>query len=199
MSFLNSRSIIALGGAAVLALSACGSDEADSTGAESVSIAEQWSREPVDGQSNSAVYGVLTNDGDSVVTAVSATSSATDTVELHEVVMNDEGQMTMREKDGGYEIPAGGSITLEPGGLHIMMLGIDPATYPDPVPVTLEFDDGSSIEFTAEVRAVDGMAMDMDHGDMEMDEMDHSEMEMDDGAMDEMDDGAMDEMEDGEG
>ncbi len=174
----SSRCVLALGAASVLVLAACGSDDdSGSSGGESVTIDDPWSREPVDGQSTSAVYGVLANDGDGVVTVVSATSPVTDTVELHEVLMNDEGQMSMQERPGGYEIPAGGSVTLEPGGFHIMMLDIDPAEYPEDVPVTLEFDDGSTLDFTAEVRAVDGM---------DMGDMDHDDMEMDDGAMDEM-------------
>ena len=35
-----------------------------------------------------------------------------------------------------------------------MMFDIDPATYPKMVDVTLSFDDGSTIDFTAEVRAI---------------------------------------------
>lgn len=156
------------------ALTACGSDDA-TPASDSVTITETWSRQPVEGQTTSAFYGVFTNDGDTAVTAVAATSDVSDTVELHEVVMNDDGTMTMRERDGGYEIAAGESITLEPGGLHVMLLDIDPATYPDVVDVTIEFDDGSTIDVSGEVRAVDGM------GDMENGEMDDGEMEMDEG------------------
>lgn len=35
-----------------------------------------------------------------------------------------------------------------------MMFDIDPATYPKMVDVTLSFDDGSTIDFMAEVRAI---------------------------------------------
>ena len=124
--------------------------------------------------------------------AVAATASVSDSVELHEVVMNDDGTMTMRERDGGYEIAAGESITLEPGGLHVMLLDIDPATYPDEVDVTLEFDDGSTLDVTGEVREVESMDMDHDHeGHDDHEDQDHDhdgddheghddEMEMDD-------------------
>lgn len=185
-------------GAVALGLSACGSDDADDESDDTeqteeasgdVSIADPWSREPADGQSSSAVYGVVTNGTDETITAVSATASVSDTVELHEVVMNDEGQMTMREKDGGYEIAPGDSLTFEPGGPHIMLLDIDPATYPDAVDVTLTFDNGNAIAFRAEVRALDGDAM----GDMDMDDMDG--MDHNDGETEEMDMDGM-EMED---
>ncbi|MEM9042897.1 MAG: hypothetical protein AAGD33_23675, partial [Actinomycetota bacterium] len=52
-----------------------------------------------------------------------------------------------------------------PGGFHIMLLDIDPAEYPDEVDVTVEFEDGSTLDFTAEVREVEGMDMEMDHSD----------------------------------
>jgi copper(I)-binding protein len=94
--------------------------------------------------------------------------------------------MMMQEKEGGYEIAAGETLTFEPGGAHIMLLDIDAATYPESVDVTLTFDDGSSIDFTAEVRAIDGGgAMTMDDGEMDDGEMDDGEM--DDGEMDDMD------------
>jgi copper(I)-binding protein len=156
-----------------LGLAACGSDDAssdDATPAESeVSIADPWSRQPADGQTATAVYGVVTNAGDEDITAIAASTSVTDTAELHQVIMNDEGQMSMSEKEGGFTIEAGASFTFEPGGPHIMMFGIDPATYPEMVDVTLSFDNGSTLDFTAEVRAIgDDAAAEMD-GEMEED------------------------------
>ncbi len=133
------RRSIALAAVAVLGLAACGSDDDTASGddteqaasAADVTIADPWSRQPADGQTTSAVYGELTNNTDETITAISATASVSDTVELHEVLMNDEGQMSMQEKEGGYEIAAGETFVFEPGGPHIMLLDIDAATYPD--------------------------------------------------------------------
>ena len=159
-----------------LALAACGSDDAATsdtaaptqaaTSDEAVSIADPWSRQPAEGQSTSAVYGVVTNNGDEDITAIAASTSVSDTVELHQVTMNDEGQMSMSEKEGGYVVPAGESFTFEPGGPHIMLLDIDSATYPDMVDVTLQFDNDTTLDFTAEVRAIgDDMDGEMDGAD----------------------------------
>jgi copper(I)-binding protein len=149
-----------------LGLAACGSDDAssdDATPAESaISIADPWSRQPAEGQTNTAVYGIVTNAGDEDITAIAASASVTDTVELHQVIMNDEGQMSMSEKEGGFTIEGGASFTFEPGGPHIMMFGIDSATYPEMVDVTLTFDNGSMLDFTAEVRAIDDAMAEMD-------------------------------------
>lgn len=168
---------------------ACGSDDdADGSAASDttdiaavegeVTVADAWSRQPATGQTSAAVYGVVTNGTDETITAVSATSSVSDTVELHEVVMVDD-EMSMREKEGGYEIAPGQTLLFEPGGAHIMLLDIDPAAYPDMVDIVLTFDDGSSIEFEAEVRAIADESGDMD--DMEMDDSDtDTSMGMDD-------------------
>lgn len=163
-----------------LGLSACGSDAASSdtvteapAEAGAITIDDPWSREPADGQSTSAVYGTVTNGTGETITAIAATSNVSDTIELHEVIMNDDDTMTMREKEGGYEIAAGESLTFEPGGAHIMVLDIDAAAYPETVDVELEFDTGEKLAFTAEVRSLD-MDMDMD---MDMDEMEDGEMD----------------------
>ncbi len=178
------RSVAAIA-AVSIALTACGSDDDTDSGDDTeqddteagVTIADPWSREPADGQTTSAVYGVVTNNTDETVTAVAASIDVSDNVELHEVVMNDEGQMSMREKEGGYEIGPGETLTFEPGGPHIMVLGIDPAAYPESVDVTLSFDNDTSLDFTAEVREIGGDAM----GDIDMDEGSMDEMEDSDG------------------
>ena len=169
------RRSIALAAVAALGLAACGSDDDTASGddteqaesAADVTMDDPWSRQPADGQTTSAVYGVVTNNTDATITAISATTSVSDTVELHEVLMNDEGQMSMQEKEGGFEIPAGETFVFEPGGPHIMLLDIDAATYPETVDVTLSFDNDTSIEFVAEVREIGDDAMDMDMDEVE--------------------------------
>jgi periplasmic copper chaperone A len=157
-----------------LTLAACGDDEdaapaateaptaGSSAGAQvsgGISVDEAWSRQPAEGQAVTAVYGVVTNNTDVDVTIVDATTSVTDDVELHETLMGDDGTMKMQEKDGGFVVPAGGEFVFESGGPHIMLRGIDPATYPESVDVTLELENGDTVGFTAEVRAIEGTDM----------------------------------------
>lgn len=187
--------------AMVLALAACGDDEdaapaateavtaegSATTMAEAgggVSVSEAWSRQPAEGQGVTAVYGVVTNDTDADVTIVGATTSVSDSVELHETLMGDDGTMKMQEKDGGFVVPAGGEFVFESGGPHIMVFDVDPATYPDMVDVTLELDTGDTVEFTAEVRAIDSTGM---SGGMEMSGDDHGSEESGDHAAGEED------------
>lgn len=134
-------------------LNACSSDSspAETTAAEEVTIEDQWIKAADSGMS--AAFGVLTNTGDSELTIVSATSPASERVELHEVVVDAAGATTMREKEGGFVVPAGSTLTLAPGHEHIMFMGLNgPLRTGSEVPVTLSFDDGSTTTFTAQVR-----------------------------------------------
>jgi copper(I)-binding protein len=52
---------------------------------------------------------------------LSATSNLAKTVEIHEMKTVD-GVMQMRKITGGLETPAGKTITLKPGGYHLMLI-----------------------------------------------------------------------------
>lgn len=126
---------------------------ASSTGAAAgeVTIADTWIR-ATDGTSDptmTAAFGALTNHTDQPRTIVSATNSASDHTELHEMAM-DNGAMIMRPIAGGIPIPADGTTTLEPGGLHVMVMNLTSPIKPgDEVSVVLTLDDGSTVPFTA--------------------------------------------------
>ena len=118
---LHSRWLGAVAVAVAISLPAA----ADEAATPAATIADPWSRQPADGQDRSAVYGIVTNNGDETITAIAASTDIASTVELHETTMDDEGQMSMSEKEGGYEIAAGESLTFEPGGPHIMLFRIE--------------------------------------------------------------------------
>jgi hypothetical protein len=69
----------------------------------------------------------------------------------------DEGVMRMRQIPQ-ISLPSNTTVSLEPGGLHIMLFDLKAPLSPgDQVPITLTFSDGSSKAVTAEVRSVHGM------------------------------------------
>ncbi|CAN5285576.1 MAG: copper chaperone PCu(A)C [Nocardioides sp.] len=145
-----------------LSLTACGSDSNSAAAPDSttapmrseaavVSMADPWVKAVGSGEM-SAAFGTLSNSGDAEVTLVSASTSVSDTVQLHETVMAD-GTMQMQQKDGGYTIPAGGSVELVPGGNHIMFMDVTADLEPgSEVTLTLTFDDGSSMDVEAVVK-----------------------------------------------
>ncbi|MGO1316742.1 MAG: copper chaperone PCu(A)C [Cellulomonadaceae bacterium] len=155
-------------GAAVLALTGCAG--ADSPVAEElppsrgvVAMSDAWVKAADSGMS--AAFGTLTNAGDTDATVISATTAAATRIELHETVENGAGTMTMREVDGGFHVPAGGSHVLAPGADHIMLMDLTaPLLAGDEVTVTLTLSDGSSIDVTAPVKDYSGANESYDGG-----------------------------------
>lgn len=74
------------------------------------------------GKGMTGVFGTLTNhtDEDINLTGFSTSLEGDVSYELHETV---DG--VMREVDGGFVIPAGGSVELIPGEAHLMIMGYD--------------------------------------------------------------------------
>jgi copper(I)-binding protein len=66
-------------------------------------------------------YMTITNAGRAPDRLLGATTASTDAVEFHDSKVTD-GMMEMTHLPEGIEIPAGGSVTLAPGGLHVMFI-----------------------------------------------------------------------------
>ncbi|HEU5129964.1 MAG TPA: copper chaperone PCu(A)C [Glycomyces sp.] len=149
----------ALLGAGLLA--ACGGEdpetdraaEAAGPAAASVTVADAWVRATEEGMS--AVFAVLENGSGTEARLVAAESDLA-AIELHEVV-EAEGAMVMQEVPEGFTVPAEGSHELAPGGDHLMLMGLSaPIVAGDEVTVTLAFEDGSELEFTAVAKDFEG-------------------------------------------
>jgi copper(I)-binding protein len=98
-----------------------------------------------------AVYVTLRNSGGGADALVGASSEAAEAVELHETI-RDGAVMRMRPV-GKLALPAGGTLTMAPGGLHIMLLRLKRALHPgDTVPLTLTFEHGTPLTLTVPVR-----------------------------------------------
>ncbi|GAA1325423.1 hypothetical protein GCM10009592_09900 [Brachybacterium rhamnosum] len=160
----------ALLGALALPLAACsagGSDDAGSDGGgtgssasdgatdavdtATLSLADAWVKAVESGMSG--LFGTLSNASSSAVTLVGAASSAAGMVQLHETNADGSGGMSMKEREGGFAIPAGGELRLEPGGDHIMLMDLTaPLLAGDAVDVTLHFAGGAELPVTATVK-----------------------------------------------
>lgn len=154
---------------ATLALAGCAGTPAPAPAAESASFSSSdvWVKAADDGMT--AGFGELTNTGDTDLTVVSATSPATSSMQLHETVQNENGQMVMREVEGGFVIPAHGSLALAPGGNHLMFMDVTaPLRAGDDTTITLTFSDASTVDITAPVKEFAGANENYDGGDMDM-------------------------------
>ncbi|MBE7520621.1 MAG: copper chaperone PCu(A)C [Thermoflexaceae bacterium] len=84
---------------------------------------------------------------------VRATSDAAADVQIHENRV--EGATASMFPLDGLDIPAGGSVELKPGGLHIMLLGLRQPLEPgDTISITLEFQTAGRLALEVPVRAL---------------------------------------------
>ncbi len=94
----------------------------------------------------------VTNTGTAPDRLVGARSAAART-EIHRSV-EENGVMKMLPMEEGIEIPAGGTVTLAPGGLHVMFMGLSaPLTAGAKFPVTLVFEKAGEIEVEFAIEA----------------------------------------------
>ena len=120
-------------------------------------IAENvWARaasRPVEGSGGtSAVYLRIQNQGGEPDQLIGATSDASVTTEVHRTLVED-GVMRMRPA-GPVEVPAGGAVMLQPGGLHIMLIDLkQDLVAGERLAVTLHFARAGDLLVDAEVRA----------------------------------------------
>lgn len=92
-----------------------------------------------------AVFGTITNNSSSDITLTGAEAEVAGLVEIHEMAMIN-GEMVMQEIDGGLVIPAGKSVSLEPGGNHIMLMELTQAVEAgEEISVTLTFDGADAL------------------------------------------------------
>ncbi|NLU83588.1 copper chaperone PCu(A)C [Rhodococcus sp. HNM0569] len=135
---------------AALTLGSCAPD-ASSAQSDSLVVREQWVKAA--GSGATAAFAELQNTGDDDVRIVGASSPAAGHVELHEVADDGSGTPVMREKDGGFVVPAGETHLLAPGADHVMLMDVTSVSSPGvDVELTLEFEDGSRVTFTAQAR-----------------------------------------------
>ncbi|HPU39016.1 MAG TPA: copper chaperone PCu(A)C [Microthrixaceae bacterium] len=150
-----------------LGLIGCGNDDtstastttAASKGSESakagLTMSDAWVKTTT--EAKSAAFGVLHNGGTTDLVVTGATTPLTSKVELHETVASADGSMKMQPKEGGFTVPAGGDLTLQPGGDHIMLMDLTaPITAGEDVSLTLQLKDGSTVKVKATAKDFTG-------------------------------------------
>ena len=135
-----------LGVVAVVALGACGS------GTDAISVESAWARTSPMSSDAGAIYMTITSPNDDVLVSAAVDMSVAMMTQVHETTMNADGTMGMQEVDE-VALSAGTAVALEPGGFHIMLMGLkQPLVLGDTVEVVLTFKSGEEITVDAEVR-----------------------------------------------
>lgn len=106
-------------------------------------IVKPWSRPLPAVSTNGAAYMTLVNNGDTPDRLVSVSTPAAMKAELHTHTM-EGGVMKMRRVET-VEIVPGERSVLQPGGLHVMLMGLtEPLVEGNSFPLTLEFEHAGS-------------------------------------------------------
>ena len=114
-----------------------------------VSVETPWSRAMPPGAKVAVGFMQLRNAG-AADRVAGASSPAAGRVEMH-VTVRDGDVMKMREVTS-FEIPAGGSFELKPGGAHLMLLDLKrPLKKGEKVPLTLKLEKGGALKLELSV------------------------------------------------
>lgn len=114
-----------------------------------VTVEKPWTRATPPGARVAGGYMLIKNAG-AADKLLSASSPAAAKIETH-VHINDNGVMKMREVKG-YDVPAGGSFELKPGGAHLMFMEIKrPFAEGEKIPVVLKFEKAGEVKAEFEV------------------------------------------------
>ena len=142
-----------LAAAAALTFSFAAPASADPVKAGDLTIDHAWARATPKGAAVGAAYLTIHNDGASAdkLTGISVDFA---TAEIHEMKKSN-GVMQMRAVPDGLEIPAHGTVTLAPGGYHVMLVGLKhPLAKGDTVQATLTFAHAGEVKVAVPVLAV---------------------------------------------
>jgi copper(I)-binding protein len=102
-------------------------------------IGHPWARPTPDGAPTAAGYLTVVNRGATPERLLGGQTPVADSIEPHTMSMGG-GVMRMRLAPDGFEIAPGATLTLAPGGDHLMFIGLQrPFRAGDRIPATLRF------------------------------------------------------------
>ena len=114
-------------------------------------VQDVWARPAAAGQ-NSAVYLTVLNPNQKPDNLIGVSVTVAEIAELHQTTEDSNEVMSMHPQHA-VEIPAGEKTSFEPGGLHIMLVGLKQDLKPgDTFDLTLDFQNAGSLTFPATVK-----------------------------------------------
>jgi copper(I)-binding protein len=134
-------------------VAACSSTGGGTATAGTLTVTGAWARPSMTMALAGAAYLTITNGSDKPDTLLGVTTPAAKSPELHQTTADASGMMAMHPVDK-LDVPAGQTVKLEPGGYHIMLIGLTAELVAgSTIELTLQFEKAGAITVTAEVRA----------------------------------------------
>lgn len=143
---MRSRLILVLVSVVAASVVAC------SPGAAAPTVSGAWVRPPMGTDQAAAGYMVIANSSGQADALLSASSPSASSVEIHQTSTDMSG-MTGMQPIARLDVPAGGTVKLEPGGYHLMIMGLaKPLAVGDKLELDLVFEHAGKVVVQAEVR-----------------------------------------------
>ncbi len=121
-------------------------------------IGQPWARATTSSAPAGGGFLTITNKGTTRDRLIAVRTPVAEQAQVHEMKM-DGNVMRMRALDGGLEILPGATVTLAPGGLHLMLMGLrKPLVRDTRVPLTLVFEKAGSVEIELSIEAMGAQA-----------------------------------------
>ena len=124
-----------------------------------ITVTDAWARSTSATAGTSAAYATITNAGTAADALVGASSPVAASAEVHQTTAvgspsaSSGGMMGMLPV-ARVEIPAGGSLQLQPGSYHVMLVGLTKdLVIGQTIELTLTFEKAGPITVMAQVRA----------------------------------------------
>lgn len=123
---------------------------------DGLKIEGAWSRATPPKAPTGAAFMTITNSGADDDVLLSASAEVSKVAELH-IHLDLDGIMQMREVES-IEIRPGQTISFEPGGLHVMLIGLkQPLAQGQSFPLTLNFEKAGPVVVPVDVQAIGAM------------------------------------------
>jgi copper(I)-binding protein len=116
-----------------------------------VRVEGAWVRATSGTAANSAAYMSLRNEGGAPDRLIGARADFARGTELHRTTIDESGLARMGRVEG-LEVPQGQAVALEPGGYHLMLMGVESLVEGDTVTLTLVLESSDSVQVRAAVR-----------------------------------------------
>jgi periplasmic copper chaperone A len=121
------------------------------TAEDSLKTIDAWARATPPSAQTGAVYVTFRNDAQLPMSITGGTSVVCTTVEIHDHIKHEDGSAEM-VRIQALDLEPGKSVTLKPGGLHIMLIGLrSPLVEGNTIALTLTTNDGESYPLEAKI------------------------------------------------
>jgi copper(I)-binding protein len=117
-----------------------------------LAVGQAWARATAPEATAGAAYFSITNGGAVPDRLTGVTSPAAGTAQLHQATRTADGIMSMTAMEQGLVVSPGETVTLKPGGVHIMLMGLaQPLKQGETLPLTLTFEKAGTVTIVAKI------------------------------------------------